>query len=117
MTDSIVDESRAPQAPDLVPGSRLLRLTLLSVVVAAFGVLLSWWLGGAQMSHSAPSALGPEHAPNTLEQGMIRSGGRAIELKASQKQRLSSYGWVDRKAGVAHIPIERAMEIRAQEAR
>ncbi|MGB6385743.1 MAG: hypothetical protein WBD25_03760 [Terriglobales bacterium] len=28
-----------------------------------------------------------------------------------QEDQLNSYGWVDEKAGVAHIPIERAMEL------
>ncbi len=28
-----------------------------------------------------------------------------------QEQQLNSYGWVDEQAGVAHIPIERAMEL------
>ncbi len=29
----------------------------------------------------------------------------------SQENQLNSYGWVDEKAGVAHIPIDRAMEL------
>jgi hypothetical protein len=39
------------------------------------------------------------------------------ELKAlllDQEQKLNSYGWVDEKAGVAHIPIDRAMQLVAQ---
>jgi hypothetical protein len=32
----------------------------------------------------------------------------------SQEQQLNSYGWVDQKSGVVHIPIERAMQIIAQ---
>jgi hypothetical protein len=32
----------------------------------------------------------------------------------NQENQLNSYGWVDEKAGVAHIPIERAMELIAQ---
>ena len=32
----------------------------------------------------------------------------------SQEKQLNSYGWVDEKAGVAHIPIERAMELVVQ---
>ena len=32
----------------------------------------------------------------------------------NQENQLNSYGWVDEKAGVAHIPIERAMELVAQ---
>src|ERR1700723_1564705 len=31
-----------------------------------------------------------------------------------QEDQLNSYGWVDQKAGVAHIPIERAMELIVQ---
>lgn len=36
-------------------------------------------------------------------------------LRTKERQILSSYGWVDRAAGVAHIPIERAMQIIAAE--
>jgi hypothetical protein len=32
----------------------------------------------------------------------------------NQENQLNSYGWVDQKAGVAHIPIERAMELLVQ---
>jgi hypothetical protein len=29
---------------------------------------------------------------------------------AASRQRLSSYGWVDRDKGIAHIPIDEAMQ-------
>src|ERR1035437_3736994 len=32
----------------------------------------------------------------------------------NQENQLNSYGWVDEKDGVAHIPIERAMELTVQ---
>ena len=32
-------------------------------------------------------------------------------MKAEELRRLNGYGWVDRKAGIAHIPIDRAMDI------
>jgi hypothetical protein len=35
-------------------------------------------------------------------------------LQAEEEKALSSYGWVDRKAGIARIPIERALEIASQ---
>jgi hypothetical protein len=34
-----------------------------------------------------------------------------IELRAREDARLHTYGWVDKKAGVIHIPIERAMDL------
>ncbi|HEY4843693.1 MAG TPA: hypothetical protein VIH78_17110 [Terriglobales bacterium] len=40
-----------------------------------------------------------------------------VELRKDlieQEEQLNSYGWVDQKAGVAHIPIERAMELIVQ---
>lgn len=36
-----------------------------------------------------------------------------ITLYRAQAERLSSYGWTDRSAGIAHIPIERAMALLA----
>jgi hypothetical protein len=35
-------------------------------------------------------------------------------LRSSEDTLLHSYGWVDQKAGIVHIPIERAMDILAQ---
>ncbi len=35
--------------------------------------------------------------------------------KSQQQERLNSYGWVDKDAGIAHIPIERAIELTAQQ--
>jgi hypothetical protein len=34
--------------------------------------------------------------------------------KAAQEEVLNGYGWVDRKAGIARIPIDRAMDILLQ---
>jgi hypothetical protein len=33
------------------------------------------------------------------------------KMKEEELSKLSGYGWVDRKAGIAHIPIERAIDI------
>jgi hypothetical protein len=37
-------------------------------------------------------------------------------LRAAENAQLHDYGWVDRGAGVVHIPIERAMDLVAREA-
>ena len=34
-----------------------------------------------------------------------------VKFKAAELDRLNGYGWVDRNAGIAHIPIDRAIEI------
>ena len=40
--------------------------------------------------------------------------GQLRDFVLDQEKQLNSYGWVDEKAGVAHIPIERAMELTAE---
>jgi len=37
--------------------------------------------------------------------------GQLHEFRSIEEKQLNSYGWVDEKAGVAHIPIERAMQL------
>jgi hypothetical protein len=103
------------QEPDLVPGRRLLLLAGSAVCVAALGVLVSWWM----LSDSSASLLSPRAASRsafvagTPEQTPIETSERGLTLRAAQKQQLAAYGWVDRDAGVARIPIERAMDLRA----
>ena len=36
------------------------------------------------------------------------------DFRLQEESTLNSYGWVDQKTGVVHIPIERAMELTAQ---
>ena len=36
------------------------------------------------------------------------------DFRLKEEEQLHSYGWVDEKAGTAHIPIERAMQLVAQ---
>jgi hypothetical protein len=35
-------------------------------------------------------------------------------FRYNEEEKLNSYGWVDQKAGVAHIPIDQAMQLVAQ---
>jgi hypothetical protein len=49
-----------------------------------------------------------------VEQQLFDSATRGERDRAARRERLGSYGWVDRKAGVVRIPIERAMELSAQ---
>lgn len=35
-------------------------------------------------------------------------------LRFAEETRLHAYGWVDREAGIIHLPIERAMELTVQ---
>jgi hypothetical protein len=60
-----------------------------------------------------PSILSP--APQAPYHLKVAPKNRLIALRKRAEHRLTSYGWVDRKAGIVHIPIERAMELVAKE--
>ena len=44
----------------------------------------------------------------------VASSRDMAELRASEDAQLQSYGWVDRQAGIAAIPIKRAMALLAE---
>jgi hypothetical protein len=47
-----------------------------------------------------------------LERKVFSQSSESLEsLKAGELEQLNSYGWVSEPDGVAHIPIERAMEL------
>src|SRR4051812_40609638 len=50
-----------------------------------------------------------------LHQTLFDAVSDAKDLKAVTQQKLHGYGWVDEQKTVAHIPIERAMQIVAQQ--
>lgn len=49
-----------------------------------------------------------------VEQQQFEVAVRGERDRDARLERLRSYGWVDRGAGVAHVPIDRAMELVAK---
>lgn len=88
-----------------------LRLRPVLVVVAAtmvfVGVVMAaiWWIYMAS-GPERPAAAVAADPPPAIDLGETR---RAWE--APMRQRLASYGWVDREAGLVHVPVERAVEL------
>jgi hypothetical protein len=97
----------------------------LTLVKVGVGALLIFFLGGlaavsylrAKQDEAGPAVIPPEIGQSKIglvEQqqfGLVARGERA---RATQLKRLGSYGWVDEKAGVAHIPIDLAMRLVAE---
>lgn len=91
--------------------ARKLGLTVLAgVVLLPLLCALVWW-GYRAYQGEAPEARSPQRvsrAPRAapLEEHPLQAGK---QLNASQRWHLRSTGWVDRSAGIAHIPIDEAM--------
>jgi hypothetical protein len=88
------------------------------LAVAAIFVLLSlfWLLAvGVYVPHrpAAPQNEAPENLPKDLAWRATPATRRAhlADLREKEANQVASYGWVDRKAGVVRLPIERAMEL------
>jgi hypothetical protein len=90
----------------------------LTVATAAIYVVLAWMLVG--FSKSAPEVQPPPVGHRRAPPGPSLQLSPAEELKAlreNERTLLNEYGWVDRKAGVVRIPIDRAIEILSERVR
>ena len=58
-----------------------------------------------------------ERRPPPITPVEIDDGSELAKIRSAQESLISNYDWVDKKAGIARIPIERAMEIMAEKAK
>jgi hypothetical protein len=66
----------------------------------------------AEMLPDGPAARPSEIGRNKIgivEQRLFGLAVEPAEWRKGQVQRLQTWGWVDRKAGVVHVPIDEAM--------
>jgi hypothetical protein len=93
----------------------LAAITVVSYIVV-YGLYVYWQSSDAETrtQNVLPIAEGFEQ-PRTGP--LLVEGEESPDLarmKAESAKRVDSYGWVDPNAGVAHIPVERAMDIVAE---
>ncbi len=94
------------------------------VIVTGFVLAVMWWMSVAFKSQEESR----DRAPSPLAEARldpIPPGPRLQpvpprdmdELRVQDVQTLTTYGWLDKANGVAHIPVERAMSILAERSR
>jgi hypothetical protein len=98
-------------------------LVLFAVALFGVGVIVEYGLGFVMRDFSQEEKGLQALAPPTFPDDSALLPGPRLQAEPAtdfQKMRtdglgrLNGYGWVDRNAGIAHIPIERAMEIVAR---
>ena len=84
------------------------------LVLGLVGLLTRYLVQREARRRPVPSTLAGRHSDVPPEPRLQDSPFDDLRrLRAEEDAALSSYGWVDRKAGIARIPIERALEIAA----
>lgn len=82
-----------------------------------FALVVAWfafrWLQPARGFGGPDAAAGMRIAAPVLE---TAPQPKRSAYAAEKQQLIESYGWVDRKAGIAHIPVEQAMRLMAERA-
>jgi len=82
---------------------------LLLVVVSLLAA--RWWeVRSRPASRAGPSPVMGHREVADVNQSPFALDDKATRLRGEQRSRLDGYGWVDRDAGLIHLPVERAME-------
>jgi hypothetical protein len=91
---------------------------LLAMTTMALAVVATIMSGLSREEKPLESLAAPRFAGDTGEYPSPRiqadPTAELTKMKAEDFALLSKYGWIDRKAGIAHIPVERAIDILAK---
>ena len=96
----------------------ILRYGLGLVAIAVVIHIFLWWLLGAYERQNEraqtqvfPMAAGQQNRLPPVPRFQQNPQQELQQLREKQKALLEGYGWVDKEAGVARIPIEEAMKL------
>ncbi len=107
---------RVRAEPDRVATPRLLAIAGVTLAIFLLASLATGWGLAAwrrRLLPQGPPALPAEVGQSKIglvEQRPFETARTGDEWAAAQRRRLESYGWVDRRAGLVHVPVEQAME-------
>jgi hypothetical protein len=115
----------APTPPQEEDAPNIAKAIVISITtLLVFGGGIVWVL---LILHAEPKTPDKFEAPKPnelhsseigiVEQPLFEGDRRLDNLMQEKRRWLESYGWVDKDAGIIHIPIERAMDRVAAEAR
>ena len=101
-----------PVEPDRAPYGKL--VIGFCVVLILFGIGVgATWLIQAPNRHQGMDVPAPVGRPeiSTVNQTLFDRDRRALRMEQDTQARLTGFGWADRDAGLAFIPIDTAMEL------
>jgi len=102
---------------DEIDFPKVIGVGVLSLIIFAGGTIWAVSIFHRETAR-AHATSGPARNPVMLgqpeigivDQALFEGDHRLADWRAERKARLNGYGWVDRSKGVAHVPIEKAMD-------
>lgn len=125
MNDTSRRDHGVAAEPDRVSVGPIVKFAVALTVVSLVTMVAVWGLfrfleARTRATEAGPTPVEAEH-PRSAEQKLppaprleIDPTASLTRLRAEEDARLASYGWVDRPAGIVHIPIDRAMRLLAE---
>jgi hypothetical protein len=99
-----VAEAGFRQEPEGLPARTIWLVGAGVVAISALLVVIAW------LFVVPPPPPAHRAAPSTLEHGLFDHATGGMALRAAGEQRLERYQWIDRRARVVRIPIDRAID-------
>lgn len=109
---------RGYQSNDL-NARRLLLIAAVLIVSLGIVALAAHWLTNwyAATSHGATRGTQAVSVPAPEPHLQTQPQTDLLKHRAAKRALLNGYGWIDRKKGVVHIPIDRAMALTVERSR
>jgi hypothetical protein len=109
-------DAHPPAEEDKVPSGRIIFVGVAALVVFFVGSLAAGY--GMQAMRRTVNPEGPAPMPaaagtpkiGMVEQRLFEHSNMGVAWRERQQKRLASFGWVDKEKGIAHIPIDQAMD-------
>lgn len=115
MSEQSDEREEVRQAPPAMDGRWLAILAVGAIAASLACIGLAWLFERLFLQRheheSMEIAAPPPPEALGIEYWNIRDTARGLAKEAAQRERLESYGWTDREAGVASIPIDTAIEV------
>jgi hypothetical protein len=113
-----IEGERAHESTEIKAGP----IVLFGLALVVLGAIIHLVLGGVMGRFAGQESKIVASRPPLFSAAVDSSGPHLqgdpatdrIRAQKQQLEQLSSYGWVDRSAGIAHIPIDRAMDLLAE---
>lgn len=99
-----MNEPAFQQQAERVRTGMLWLVAVALVLVSAGLIAIAWWLVIPQSPSLRPTA------PSPLERVLFQRATTGDDIRAAGERELETYGWVDRRAGVVRVPIDRAID-------